>query len=498
MDKQEIEKMQKTLITNNTLDFSQEELKDLLDKSTELVLKQFEKVQEQPGYRFHPQKEVESWFDEPAPTEGMPLDKLFDLVEEKILNTATGNLGPHMYAYVMAGGNQVSIVADMLASTINQNVTKWHLAPAITEIEKRVIQWAAALIGFQQKPGHSVGGFLSSSGSSANLDGLTVARNIYFEKADIRNKGLFGMKPFTVYCSEETHSSVDKSIQLLGIGANHLRHIPTKEDFTIDLEALEQQINDDLQNGFQPFCVIGNAGTVNTGAIDDLTTIAHIAQKYKLWFHVDGAYGGLASSLDTKKSLYQGIELADSVALDFHKWFYQPFEVGCVLVKSWDHLYRTYFKKASYLDKSLDKDPGRLELNEHHFLLSRNAKALKVWMSTKAYGVNRIKAMIQKDIDLTDYLNEQIKLANDFRLVTASELAISCFQYTGGFNDTEQIIQLNKALIPALERDGRVFITGTTLKGEFVLRACLINHRKDEQSTRYLLGVIREVGQTLM
>ena len=490
--------MQKTLTTNHTLDFSQEELKALLDKSTELVIKQFEKVYEQPGYRFYPQKEVESWFNEPAPTEGMPLAQLFDLVEKKVLDTATGNLGPHMYAYVMAGGNQVSIVADTLASTINQNVTKWHLAPAITEIEKRVIQWAAELIGFHQKSGHNVGGFLSSSGSSANLDGLTVARNIYFEKADIRNKGLFGMKPFTVYCSDETHNSVDKSVQLLGIGANQLRHIPTNADFTINLEALEQQINEDQRNGFQPFCVIGNAGTVNTGAIDDLMALANVAKKYNLWFHVDGAYGGLASSLDTKKPLYQGIELADSVALDFHKWFYQPFEVGCVLVKSWDHLYRTYFKKASYLDKSLDKDPGRLELNEHHFLLSRNAKALKVWMSTKAYGVNRIKAMIQKDIDLTNYLNEQIELANDFRLVSSSELAISCFQYTGGLNDSDQIVQLNKALIPVLEQDGRVFITGTTLKGAFVLRACLINHRKDEQSTRYLLQVIREVGETLL
>ena len=488
---------QKTRTTQDTLDFSQEELKTLLDKSTELILKQFEKAYQQPGYHDFPQKEVASWFDEPIPTEGMPLDALFDLVETKILDTATGNLAPNMYAYVMTGGNQVSIVADALASTINQNVTKWHLAPAITEIEKRVIQWAAELIGFQQSAHQSVGGFLSSSGSSANLDGLTVARNIYFEQADIRNQGLFGMKPFTVYCSNETHNSVDKSIQLLGIGTNQLRHIPTLDDFTIDLVALEQQINQDLQDGFQPFCVIGNAGTVNTGAIDDLNAIAQIAKKYQLWFHVDGAYGGLASSLDTKKSLYQGIELADSVALDFHKWFYQPFEVGCVLVKSWDHLHRTYFKKASYLDKSLDKDTGRLELNEHHFLLSRNAKALKVWMSTKAYGANRIKSMIQKDIDLTNYLNEQIKQSDDFKLVASSELAISCFQYTRGTTDQNQVVQLNKALIPALEQDGRVFITGTTLKGQFVLRACFINHRKDERSTRYLLEVIREVGQNL-
>ncbi|MCG8332363.1 MAG: aminotransferase class I/II-fold pyridoxal phosphate-dependent enzyme [Chitinophagales bacterium] len=478
---------------NNSLDFSQEDFKSLLDKSTALVLKQFDDVLSKDGYHYFEQSEVESWFKEDVPEEGMPIDDLLQLVEEKVINTATGNAGPNMYAYVMAGGNQVGIVADKLAATINQNVAKWHLAPAITEIEKRVIQWAAEMIGY----GKNVGGFLGSSGSSANLDGLTVARNIYFEKQDIRKKGLFGMKPFTVYCSDETHNSVDKSIQLLGIGSDQLRHIPSNADFTINLTELEQQIEADIQKGFHPFCIIGNAGTVNTGAIDDLTALSAIAKKYDLWFHVDGAYGGLASALASTRKLYKGIELADSVALDFHKWLYQPFEVGCILVKDWSYLKRTYFKKASYLDNSLEKADGRLEFNEHHFLLSRSAKALKVWMSVKAFGIRRIKAMIQKDIDLATYLSDQVTKANDFRLVADSDLAISCFQYTKGLTDPEQIIRLNQSLIPALEKDGRVFITGTKLKGEFVLRACLINHRKTKETTDYLLDVIRDVGRDM-
>lgn len=477
-----------------TLDFSQQEFKEILDKSGDLILRHFEHVQELKGYHAHPQLEVAGWFDEEIPEEGMPVNELLDFVEEKVVRTATGNLGPHMYAYVMAGGNQVGIVGDQLSATINQNVGKWHLAPSLTEIDKRVIQWAADLIGY----GEDVGGFIGSSGSSANLDGLTVARNTFFEKADVRNKGLFGMKPFTVYCSDETHSSVDKSIQLLGIGSDHLRHIPTHPDFTIRIDALEEQIQEDIANGFQPFCIVGNAGTVNTGAIDDLRALSQVAKKHELWFHVDGAYGGLAASLDSKKHLYAGIELADSVALDFHKWLYQPFEVGCLLVKDWSQLHRSYFKAASYLDKSLEEGKGRLEFNEHHFLLSRNGKSLKVWMTIKAYGIKRIKAMIQKDIDLTDYLNEQILASRDFELVAASELAISCFRFTGGLKDAEAILQLNKDLIPALEQDGRVFITGTRLQGEFVLRACLINHRKNKATTDFLLQVIREVGQEII
>ncbi|MGH1363887.1 MAG: pyridoxal phosphate-dependent decarboxylase family protein [Calditrichia bacterium] len=478
----------------NSLDFSQEEFKTLLNQSNELILKHFEDVMNLKGYRYFEQTEVESWFKESLPEDGMPVKELLQMVEEKVLNTATGNLGPHMYAYVMAGGNQVGIVADQLAATINQNVAKWHLSPAITEIDKRVIQWAAELIGF----GSDIGGFIGSSGSSANLDGLTVARNIYFEDAGVRAKGMFGMKPMVVYCSDETHNSVDKSIQLLGIGSNQLRCIPSNADFTINIVALQEQIRKDIKDDLKPFCVIGNAGTVNTGAIDDLAAIASVAKEYNLWFHVDGAYGGLIASLDSKRHLYKGIDLADSVALDFHKWLYQPFEVGCLLVKSWSHLKRSYFKEATYLDKSLEQGTGRLEFNEHHFLLSRSAKALKVWMSIKAFGMRRIKAMMQKDIDLTNYLNKQVRKSNNFELVAMSKLAISCFRYTGGLTNTEQIIQLNKDLIPALEKDGRVFITGTKLKGEFVLRACLINHRKTEATTDYLLEVISEVGQSLI
>lgn len=481
-------------IATDSLDFSQPEFKEMLAQSSGLVLRQFGDIQNRKGYHYFEQKEVEGWFDEEIPAEGMPVDQLLQFVEEKVLNTATGNAGPHMYAYVMAGGNQIGIIADQLAATANQNVAKWHLAPAMTEIDKRVIEWAAELIGY----GSNVGGFIGSSGSSANLDGLTIARNIFFEQAGIRKKGLFAMKPFVVYCSDETHNSIDKSIQLLGIGSDQLRHIKTNSDFRIDLAALQEQIQTDIEAGLQPFCVVGNAGTVNTGAIDDLAGIAAIAKKYRLWFHVDGAYGGLAASLESKKPLYDGIDLADSVALDFHKWLYQPFEVGCVLLKNWSHLKRSYFNSASYLDRSLEQGNGRLDFNEHHFLLSRNAKGLKAWMTIKAFGIERIKAMIQKDIDLTDYLNQRIRQASDFELVATSDLAISCFRYTAGLSDAEKVVQLNKRLIPALEKDGRVFITGTTIKGEFVLRACLINHRKTPETTDYLLSVIREVGQSML
>jgi aromatic-L-amino-acid decarboxylase len=480
-------------MANETLDLPQEEFKELLDKSTELILNQFSKLNEQKAYHFHPQKDVESWFNEELPQDGMNSYQLLEEVQEKVLKTATGNLGPHMYAYVMAGGTQMSIIAEQLATTINQNVGKWHLAPAINEIEKRIVLWVAQMMGLD----NSVAGVLVSGGSAANLAGLTVARNIFFEKKAIRKKGLFGQKPFTVYGSKEVHGCVDKSLEVLGIGTDNLRKVKTLADFTIDVSELESRIKQDLIAGFEPFCIIGNAGTVNTGAIDDLEALARLAKKYKLWFHVDGAYGGLAASLESIKHKYKGMEKADSIAVDAHKWLYQPFEAGCLLVNDWDTLRRAYFKKADYLDTNLEQDKGRLDFNEHYFQLSRNAKALKIWMSFKAYGLSRIKQMIQKDIDLTKYLAEQVKRSSDFELKSISDLAVACFRYKGNLDSESEIVAINEQLIPALERDGRVFITGTKLNNEFVLRACLINHRKQKNTIDYLLNVIREVAKSL-
>ncbi len=478
---------------NNSLDLNQKDFAHLLDQSAKLVLDQFERLNDAKAYHYHEQEEVASWFNEVLPQEGMDTEALLEEVREKVMNTATGNLGPHMYAYVMAGGTQVSIVAEQLAATINQNVTKWHLAPALSEIEKRVIHWGAEMMGLEDL----TGGVLVSGGSAANLTGLTVARNIAFEQMGIRKKGLFGVPPFTVYASKEVHGCVDKSLDLLGIGTDQLRKIKTLLDFTIDLRALEEQIITDKANGFHPFCIIGNAGTVNTGAIDDLDALADLAQKYGLWFHIDGAYGGLAASLSSLQAKYKGLERADSIAIDFHKWLYQPFEAGCTLVKNWDTLRRTYFKKADYLDTALEEGMGRLEFNEHTFQLSRNAKALKVWMSVKAYGIRRIKEMIQKDIDLAHYLANEVIEAPDFELKARSDLAVTCFRYTGAYTTEAEIIDINSRLIAALEKDGRVFITGTKLNDDFVLRACLINHRKQKDSIDYLLNVIRETAKTL-
>lgn len=473
-----------------SLDFEQKKFADLLQRSSDMVLEQFEHYKTKKAFSGYGQKEIESWFAEKLPEDPMDLSDLMSMTNEKIIQPSTNNLGSDMYAYVMAGGTQVSIVAEQLAATVNQNIGKWHLSPTMSELEKRVILWGAEMIGYHK----DAGGVLVSGGSAANLAGLTVARNLYFEKLNVRHKGLWGMAPGIVYASTEVHGCVDKSMELLGMGTNHLRKIEVDSAFKMDLSKLEDQIKRETEAGLRPFCLIGNAGTVNTGAIDDLEEMAILAKEYDLWYHIDGAYGGLAATLTSLKDWYKGMELADSVAIDFHKWLYQPFEAGCLLVKNWNILKKAYFKKADYLDNGISGDSGRLDFNEHYFQLSRNSKSLKIWMTIKAYGMKAIRSMIQKDIDLTHYLSAKIKESADLKLIASSELAIACFQYVPSDMDLENINRLNRELIAALERDGRVFIAGTKIGSRFVLRACLINHRKQKVSIDYLLKVIREVG----
>lgn len=475
-----------------TLDLSRDDHERLIAATVESILAQYDDVNSVKGYHDYPQSEVESWFDEELPAEGIAFDDLMAVIQKRVVDTATGNFGPHMYAYVMAGGNPISALADYISATVNQNLAKWHLSPSMTEIEKRVINWAGEIIGYSADPG----GVMVSGGSEANMVGLTVARNVFFEKMNVAQNGLFGMQPFAIYCSEETHSCIDKSAVILGIGRKHIRKIPTDAEYRIDTDALVERIEQDVADGITPFCLVGNAGTVNTGAIDDLSTLADIAEKYSMWYHIDGAYGGLASALPGLREYYRGIDRADSVALDFHKWLYQPYEAGCALVRNWSLLRQTYFKQADYLDTS-NADPRRTELNEHMFQLSRNTRAFKVWMSVKYYGFDAIRDMIQKDIDLTHYLSQLVTDADDFELSATSHLAVTCFRYIGQDMTEEQIEETNSKLIPALEADGRVFIMSTKLRGQLVIRACLINHRKTKETTSYLLDVIRDVANGL-
>jgi aromatic-L-amino-acid decarboxylase len=473
----------------DSLDSPLPEFQRDLEHCARLIIERYRNMFDANAHAGVAEQTVYNWFDEGLPEKPTVVTKLLNDIEATVVAHPTMNIGTKMFAYVMSGGTQVSVLADMLASALNQNGAKWHLAPAMTEIERRVISWTCDFIGLDEPRG----GAIVSGGSEANLTGLTVARNVFCEGAGVRQHGLFGMPPLVTYTSTQVHASVDKSIELLGLGSDNLRKLPTHNDFTVDVGALRAQITRDRQDGYTPFCIVGNAGTVNTGAIDPLADLAAVARAENMWFHVDGAYGGLAASLPAARQRYRGLEFADSIALDYHKWLYQPFEVGCTLVRDWQALERTYHHSAEYLDYGAN--PARFDISKHHFALSRNAKAFKVWMSFKAYGAERLRNMISKDLACAEYLAETIRTSDDFELISSAPFAIVCFRYRDNntLNDA-QLDALNAELVAALERDGRVFITGTRLHGRQVLRACIINHRIAKQDIDFLLDTIREVA----
>jgi glutamate/tyrosine decarboxylase-like PLP-dependent enzyme len=306
-------------------------------------------------------------------------------------------------------------------------------------------------------------------------------------------KGLSGLPPMTVYVSSEGHSSFDKAVDMLGIGLDNLRKIPVDENFRIRPDILEEQIQQDLKSGFQPVCLIGIAGTTNTGAVDDLDALAEMSEKYNIWYHVDAAYGGPAAALESVSKLFSGMEKADSVVINPHKWLYVPFEAACILVKEPEKLRKTFSLIPDYL-RSNEDGGGRTDLMEYQLPLTKSFKSLKVWMTLKAFGAKRLRDTIQGDIDNARYLASLIKKSTDFELMAPVPLSITCFRYWPEGMDEESTEQLNRKLAHAIEQDGRIFLTATKIHGKTALRTCFINPRTTRKDVEWILDVIRDIA----
>lgn len=478
-----------------SLDFQSEQLRELLYQASDIVVRLYSNIGNKRIFHEKSPLEVRALFNEPLPRKPQDVRSLLERVERDIFGTATLNISPHFLAYVMGGANHVGVLAELLSAALNQNCTKWHIAASAAEIEHQVIRWIAEFIDYPS----DAGGVLVSGGSVANLTCLAVARKVQ-APFDVAKDGVRAGPPLTMYVSEEGHSCLDKSLDLLGLGKNQLRKIPVKDDFTINVEKLEEQILEDKSAGYYPICIIGNGGTVNTGAVDPLDILADICSKYNLWFHVDAAYGGPAAGTAIASGLFKGIERADSVALDPHKWFYVPFEAGCALVKSPQYLRDTFSILPDYLRSDVDKSE-RLDFMEYSFQLSRNFKALKVWMTFQAYGAEMLRAAIQEDITTMRYLAGLIDQLDDFERLAPVPLSAVCFRYRTDdmqyHHDEEYLSSLNKKLLDVVEKDGRVFITGTMTRGKTALRACSVNHRTRPRNVEYLLSVLRELGSSI-
>lgn len=479
--------------TGSSMDFTPEKLKSLLGRSAEIIEEWYtENLRDKKIYNNYSPEEIRSLFDEDIPSEGLDPGQLLEIIRNDIFRTSNFNPSPNYYGYITGGGNHASIIAELLKSSLNQNNLKWHSAPANSEIEKIVIKWICQFINYPE----DAGGVLVSGGSVANFLNLAVMRKSIC-KTDIAQDGLYDIPVMTVYVSEQGHSSIDKAMDMLGLGKKYLRKIAVDKNFRINTNILEQTINDDIKAGYTPSCIIGIAGTTNNGAVDPLRELGLIAGRYGMWYMVDGAYGLPAAGTDMAKNMFEGFEMADSLLINPHKWFFVPFEASCVLVKDRDRLKETFSLVPDYLSGSVD-DKGRDDLMNYNLQLTKDFKALKIWMTFKTYGAQKLRAAIENDCSLARYAAGIINHSDDFELLAPVPLSIVCFRYTGKngrYRDNEAELDIvNGKILEGIEEDGRVFFAGTRINGKISLRINLTNHRRNKKDIDFLFKVLREIA----
>ena len=432
-------------------------------------------------------------FDEPLPREGRSADDVLALVRERVLPYAFGNSHPRFFAFINATADPLGTVADYLAAAMNPNC--WGGDHAAVHVETLVIRWLAEILGLPP----TAEGILASGGSMANFTALAAARRAK-APGDVREEGLGALPRMVVYASDQVHNCVDKSVDLLGIGLRQLHKIPTDDAFRMRMDVLRGAVAADRKAGLHPAIVVGNAGTVNTGSIDPLDEIADFCKSEGLWFHADGAYGGLAVLSPSLRPLFAGLHRADSVAADPHKWMYVPFEAGAALVREPGRLADTFKKPAEYLVHDKESPViGPTAFNDRGPELSRGFRALRVYMGLLRHGTSGYAAAIDHDVAMARFLAEEAKRRPDFELLDEPILSIVNFRYrpAGASIRDDALDSLNRRIVNRLVSDGGFFLAPTMLKGRVSMRVAITNFRTREDDLRALLDEASRVGKEI-
>lgn len=403
-----------------------------------------------------------------------------------------GNVHPRFWGWVMGTGSPYSMLAEMLAAGINTQLGGGDHAAYYVELQ--VIDWFKQLFGFPE----SASGLLTSGCSMANLIALTVARNRQ-AGFDIRLKGVSAAEArLVMYASSQVHSSNVKAVEILGLGRESLRLVPVDAKYRLDLHELRQAVQNDRDAGYQPVCVIGNAGTVNTGAIDPLNELADFCEREGLWYHIDGAFGALAALTPDLAAALKGMERADSLAFDLHKWGYMPFEIGCVLVRrEQDHRSSFSFTPEYLAHQARGPAGGATWFSDYGVQLTRGFRALKVWMEIKAQGIEKFGRLITQNIHQARYLMELVEKEPNLELTAPVPLNIVCFRYHSPDLLGHDLNTFNEELLLRLQESGVALPSYTTLNGVYMLRACITNHRTRYEDLEMMVQKVLELGAEL-
>jgi glutamate/tyrosine decarboxylase-like PLP-dependent enzyme len=435
---------------------------------------------------------TESALREPLPTAPQGIDKVYNDFRTHVLPFANGNRHPRFYGWVQGNGTPLGMMADMLASGMNAHLAGFNHAPA--RVEHQVIDWLVEMLGMPA----GTSGVLVSGCTVANLVGLMVARR---NRAgfDVRASGLNddSAPQLTCYCSAETHSWITRAVDVLGLGTNALTCVPVSGNYRMDLGALRTAIEADCAAGKRPFCVSATAGTVNTGAVDDLHAIADLCSEHNLWMHVDGAFGALVRASGKHRDMIDGLDRADSVAFDLHKWGSLPFEVGCILVRDADAHAAAFPVEGNYLGfEDRGVIAGGLPFAERGLELTRSFKALKVWMSLKAEGADKLGRMIDQNIAQAACLAREVEASDQLELLAPVPMNLVCFRYRGSVADA-LLDAVNREILIRLQEQGRYVLSSTTIGDAFALRAAIVNHRATFQDFHDLVVAVIEIGNAV-
>jgi aromatic-L-amino-acid/L-tryptophan decarboxylase len=469
------------------LDPSADEIRVWGDSVIELMADYLGDLRDRRVYRQMSSREIRDGLDATLPTKGIDFDALLKVFRETIIPFSRQNAHPRMFGYVQSPGTPLAAFADLLASTLNANLTVWRSAPAPVEMERLTVDWIRQILGFNAE----AGGLFVSGGSMANLAAIAAAR-----RAKDHPSGRLRM-----YASSETHFSIAKAAALLGIGRENVRHVVVDERFRIQVDDLVAKITVDLEAGYVPFCVVANAGTVNSGAVDPLAEIREIADCFKLWMHVDGSYGAFAVLAESARELFAGIQRADSVALDPHKWLYLPVDVGCVIYRNPEIARATFAHEAEYTRMFGEEADEAFVCWDYGPELSRRFRALKVWMLLKGVGLDRLSEAIESNLACARHLESMVQASDDFEMVAPVELSIFCFRHVPVQlrNESPKAIDaFNERLLVALQRDGSSYLSNATLGGRFALRGCVLNYRTTLRDMEILLDDLRRVGKSAL
>ena len=488
-----------------SLDLDPQEMRELSEKALALVTNYFSGISDLPVFPDTTAEELSARFDSKLPIEGESIESLFRDCE-KIIAGSRQNGHPRFFGYVASPATPVGAFGDLIASTLNANVTSWRSGPAATEIERTVVRWLGSLVGFAEE----AHGLLTSGGSMANLAALLMAHRakstVNSAAAGLWNAGA----PMTIYTSDQIHLSIKKGADILGFGRDQVRMVQSDARLRLDIRLLRERIEGDKRNGLRPFCIVASAGTVSTGAMDPLTEVAAIAGEHDLWFHVDGAYGAFGAMVDRKRELFAGIERADSLSLDPHKWLYTPIDCGCVLYRDPDKARAAFSTEADYIKIHEHTEMEAFAFWDYGPELSRRFRALKLWMTIKHYGTRRLAAAIEHDISMAEYMAERVESEEDFELMAPVELSICCFRYVPGalrkrLTDADEkeraelnseLDELNSRAMHAVQRGGRAYLSNASIGDRFALRACITNFRTTRADIDATLEIVRDAART--